>query len=559
MNMKKGWKVLSTAALLAVLVVTGCSQKAAPAPQDSGAGTGASPQQETAPAGQADMTAKLRLNLKTEPPSLDPPKGFDSTSNEVLNATMEGLARLDQNHVPQPAMAEKWSISEDGKTYTFTLRDSKWSNGDPVTAQDFEFAFKRILDPNNAFPSAFLAYYIDGAEAYNKGEGNADGVKVKAVDDKTFEVQLKAPAGYFLHIITQPTFFPVNKKVVESNPKWAENASSIVTNGPFKMEDWVHDQSVKVVKHDGYWDKDSVKYAGIDWVMVNDENTQYQMYKTGELDMIQTVPIDLKQKLIDSGEAKVEPEAAIYYYRMNTTMPPFTNVNIRKAFALALDRQLLIDNVVQGKQLPALAHVPVGFPEPDGTDFRQKGGDFFKDNDVEQAKELLKKGMEEEGWTTLPTVTMTFNTSDTHKAIAQVVQEMYKKNLGVEVKLENKEWNVFLAEQRARQLQFSRSTIPADYGDPINYLELFVTDHPGNRINYSNKDYDALVEKIRNTADEKERFALMHEAEAMFMNDMPLVPIYFNTKVFMDQPNIKGILRHPVGTLDYKWAEIEKK
>ena len=557
MKLQKGWRLLSTAALVAVLAVTGCSQQAAPTqPGGTGGATGQAPQTDS---GQADMTAMLKLNLKTEPPSLDPPKGFDSTSNEVLNATMEGLARLDKDHKPQPAMAEKWTVSEDGKTYTFTLRDSKWSNGDPVTAQDFEFAFKRILDPNNAFPSAFLAYYIAGAEEFNIGKGNADGVKVKAVDDKTLEVQLKAPAGYFLHILTQATFFPVNKKVAESNPKWSENASTLVTNGPFKMEDWVHDQSVKVVKNDGYWDKDSVKYAGIDWVMVNDENTQFQMYKTGQLDMVQTVPNDMKKKLIDSGEAKVESEASIYYYRMNTKMPPFTNVNIRKAFALAIDRQTLIDNVVQGKQAPALAHVPFGFPEPTGGDFREKGGDFIKDNDIEQAKALLKKGMEEEGWTTLPPVTMTYNTSDAHKSVAQVLQEMYKKNLGVDVKLDNKEWKVFLSDQRARNLQFSRSTIPADYGDPVNYLELFVTDHPGNRINYSNKEYDALVEKIRNTADETERFKLMHDAEKIFMDDMPLVPIYFNTKVFMDQENVKGIIRHPVGTLDYKWVEIGKK
>ncbi|MGG1664138.1 peptide ABC transporter substrate-binding protein [Brevibacillus sp. NRS-1366] len=554
MKLQKGWKLLSSAALAAVLTVTGCSQSAAPT--QPGAATGQSPQ---ADGGQADMAAMLKLNLKTEPPSLDPPKGFDSTSNEVLNATMEGLARLDKDHKPQPAMAEKWTVSEDGKTYTFTLRDSKWSNGDPVTAQDFEFAFKRILDPNNAFPSAFLAYYIAGAEEYNTGKGSADGVLVKAIDDKTLEVKLKAPAGFFLHILTQATFFPVNKKVAESNPKWAENASSLVTNGPFKMQDWVHDQSVKVVKNDGYWDKDSVKYAGIDWVMVNDENTQYQMYKTGQLDMVQTVPNDMKKKLIDSGEAKVEPEASIYYYRMNTKMPPFNNVNIRKAFALAIDRQSLIDNVVQGKQSPALAHIPTGFPEPTGGDFREKGGDFIKDNDIEQAKALLKKGMEEEGWTTLPPVTMTYNTSDAHKSIAQVLQEMYKKNLGVDVKLENKEWKVFLADQRARNLQFSRSTIPADYGDPINFLELYVTDHPGNRINYSNKEYDGLVEKIRNTADETERFKLMHDAEKIFMDDMPLVPIYFMTKVFMDQPNVKGIIRHPVGTLDFKWVEIGKK
>jgi dipeptide transport system substrate-binding protein len=294
-------------------------------------------------------------------------------------------------------------------------------------------------------------------------------------------------------------------------------------------------------------------------VMVNDENTQYQMYKTGQLDMVQSVPNDLKKRLIDSGEAKVMSEASVYYYRMNTSMPPFTNKNIRKAFALAIDRKALIENVTQGNELPALAHVPTGLLEPDGRDFREVGGDYFKDNDVEQAKALLKKGMEEEGWTTLPPVTMTYNTSDAHKAIAQVLQEMYKKNLGVDVKLENKEWNVFLAEQRARKLQFSRSTIPADYADPYNFLELYTTDHPGNRINYSNKEYDALVQKIRSTADETERFKLMHEAEKIFMEDMPIVPIYFRTVAYMEQPNVNGIVRHAVGTIDYKWAVILKK
>jgi dipeptide transport system substrate-binding protein len=551
MHLRRGWKVLSTSALLLALMVSGCSQSAAPSQPDSG--------QTAQPGGEADTTAKLRLNLRTEPPSLDPPKGYDSVSNEVLNAIMEGLVRLDKDHKPQPAMAETWTVSDDGKTYTFTLRDSKWSNGDPVTAHDFEYAWKRIVDPKNAFPSAFLAYFIDGAEAFNKGEGSVDDVKVKALDDKTLEVKLKAPTGFFLNIVTQPTFFPVHKKTAERNPSFAAEASTLITNGPFKMTEWVHDQTVKVEKNEGYWDKDSVKIAGIDWVMVNDENTQYQLYKTGQLDAVQSVPNDLKKQLIDSGEASVMPEASVYYYRMNTAMPPFTNANIRKAFALAIDRKAIIDNVTQGGERTALAHVPIGLLEPDGRDFREVGGDYFQDNDVEQAKALLKKGMEEEGWTTLPPVTLTYKTSDAHKAIAQVLQEMYRKNLGVDVKLANKEWNVFLEEQRARKLQFSRSTIPADYADPYNFLELYTTDHPGNRVNYSNKAYDALVQKIRSTADETERFRLMHEAEKLFMEDMPIVPIYFRTVAYMEQPNVKGIVRHAVGTIDYKWAEIAKQ
>ncbi|MBA4495936.1 peptide ABC transporter substrate-binding protein [Paenactinomyces guangxiensis] len=505
------------------------------------------------------QNAVLNLEVGSEPPSLDPPKGFDSVSFDILNNVMEGLTRLDKNHEPQPAMAEKWEISPDKKTYTFTLRDSKWSNGDPVTAHDFEFAWKRMLDPNNAFPSAFLGHYIEGAEAYNSGKGSVDDVKVKALDDKTLQVTLRAPTGFFLDLVSTPSFFPVHKATVEKNKNWSADAPTILSNGPFVLKEWKHDQSLKAVKNENYWDKDAVKIDEVNWSIVAEINTAYQMYQTNQLDAIEQVPPDLKKRLLDSGEAKSIPEASIYYYRMNTKMEPFQNKNIRKAFALAIDRKLLVEQVVQGGQTPALAHVPPGFKEPDGKDFRETGGNYIEDNNVAKAKELLEKGMKEEGYTTLPPVTMTYNTSEAHKVIAEALQQMYKKNLGVDVKLENKEWKVFLAEQRARKLQFSRSTIPADYADPLNYLELYQTDHPGNRVNYSNKEYDALVKKITQTADEKERFQLMHKAEEIFMEDMPLVPIYFGKKTFMEKPHVTGIVRHPVGNRELKWAQITKK
>ncbi|RNB91365.1 peptide ABC transporter substrate-binding protein [Brevibacillus fluminis] len=550
--MKKVLKILGTTALLASLALAGCSQ---PQATDK-------PAEQAKPEGQkaaADGKAFLRANLKTEPVSLDPPKAYDPVAFEVLYNVLEGLVRLDENHVPQPAMAEKWDISDGGKTYTFKLRDSKWSNGDPVTAKDFEVAWKRMVDPKNGFPAAFLAFVIDGAEKFNKGEGTADDVKVKALDDKTLQVTLKAPTGYFLSLVATPVFYPVNKKNVEANPNWSAEAATIVSNGPFTLTEWTHDQSVKAVKNENYWDKDKVKLAGINWVMVNDENTQFQMFQSGELDNIESVPKDVKGKLLDSGEAKIAPEAATSFYRLNTVMPPFTNKNVRKAFALAVNRQLLIDKVIQGRQVPAMGIVPIGFPQPDGKDFRAAGGDFFKDNDVEQAKALLAQGMKEEGWTTLPDVTLTYDTNDLNKTVAQVLQEMFKKNLGVEVKLESKEWKVFLAEQRASKHQVSLSTYYADYADPLNFIEIFQTGHPGNRINYSNKAYDQLIQQASVEPDESKRFTLMHEAEKMFFDDMPVLPLYYSTKVYMEQPNVKGILRHPAALMDYKSVEIAPK
>ncbi|MGG3493680.1 peptide ABC transporter substrate-binding protein, partial [Brevibacillus choshinensis] len=396
--MKKILKVFSTVALMASLALAGCSQPAA----NSTLADTAQPQQATqeAPKAEANAKAFLRANLKTEPVSLDPPKAYDPVAFEVLYNVLEGLVRLDENHMTQPAMAEKWEISEGGKKFTFKLRDSKWSNGDPVTAHDFEVAWKRMVDPKNGFPAAFLAFVIEGAEKFNKGEGTAEDVKVKALDEKTLEVRLKAPTGYFLSLVATPVFYPVNKKNVEANSNWSAEAATIVSNGPFTLTEWTHDQSVKAVKNENYWDKDKVKLAGINWVMINDENTQFQMFQAGDLDNIESVPKDVKGKLLGSGEAKIAPEAATSFYRLNTAMPPFTNKNVRKAFALAVNRQLIIDRVTQGKQVPAMGIVPIGFPEPDGKDFRQVGGDFFKDNDLEQAKALLAQGMKEEGWST---------------------------------------------------------------------------------------------------------------------------------------------------------------
>ncbi|MEH6989232.1 peptide ABC transporter substrate-binding protein [Cytobacillus firmus] len=494
----------------------------------------------------------LYLNNGQEPTSFDPPIGFDSVSWSALNNLMEGLTRLGQNHEPEAAIAEKWDVSEDGKTYTFHIREgAKWSNGDPVTAGDFEFAWKRLLNPDTGSSAAFLGYFIEGGEAYNNGEGSADDVKVKAVDDKTFEVTLVSPQAYFLSVITNPAFFPINEKVATENPQWFAEAESFVGNGPFNLTEWEHDSHFVMEKNDQYWDAENVKLDKINWAIIDDTNTEYQMYQTGELD-VSAVPSELSEKLL--GEAKVEDQAGDYFYRFNVNMEPFQNENIRKAFAMAVDQKQIVDFVTKNGEKPAYGLVSYGFKDADGKDFRETAGDLVQTN-VEEAKSLLKKGMEEEGYETLPEVTLTYSTSDSHKKIAEALQQMFKENLGVEVKLANMEWNVFAEEQKALKFQLSRSSFLADYADPINFLENFQTGHSMNRTGWSNEKYDQLIKDAKNEADEAKRFELMYEAEKILFEEMPIIPIHFYNQVYLYNDAVSGIVRHPVGYLELKWAD----
>ncbi|MCS0674437.1 peptide ABC transporter substrate-binding protein [Cytobacillus firmus] len=494
----------------------------------------------------------LYLNNGQEPTSFDPPIGFDSVSWSALNNLMEGLTRLGQDHEPEAAIAEKWDISEDGKTYTFHIReDAKWSNGDPVTAGDFEFAWKRLLNPDTGSSAAFLGYFIEGGEAYNNGEGSADDVKVKAVDDKTFEVTLVSPQAYFLSVITNPAFFPINEKVATENPKWFAEAESFVGNGPFNLTEWEHDSHFVMEKNDQYWDAETVKLDKIHWAIIEDTNTEYQMYQSGELD-VSDVPSELSEQLL--GEAKVEDQAGDYFYRFNVNMEPFQNLNIRKAFAMAVDQQQIVDFVTKNGEKPAYGFVSYGFADPSGKDFREVSGDLVKTN-AEEAKALLEKGMEEEGYDKLPEVTLTYSTDDTHKKIAEALQQMFKENLGVEVKLANMEWNVFAEEQKALKFQLSRSSFLADYADPINFLENFQTGHSMNRTGWSNEKYDQLIKDAKNEADEAKRFELMYEAEKILFEEMPIIPIHFYNQVYLYSDAVSGIVRHPVGYMELKWAD----
>jgi dipeptide transport system substrate-binding protein len=499
----------------------------------------------------------LLLNNGGEPTSLDPPIGNDGPSYEIVNNIMEGLTRLSKDRpVPEPAMAKEWKVSEDGLTYTFFIReDANWTNGEPVTAHDFVYSWKRLADPKTASPAAHHSYWIAGAEEFNKGEGSIDDVKVRATDDKTLEVTLKYPVDIFLSVVAMPQLFPVHKETVEYNPDWAGSVETLVTNGPFKVTEWRHDEMIKLEKNEKYWDVDTVNLDAVEYAMVDDSNTAYQLYEAEELHLT-AIPSDLKDQLIDSPETKVYPRSGIEFQRFNVNVEPFQNANIRKAFSTAIDREKIVEFITKGKEKTAYYFTHYAFEHPSGGNWEESVGKLVEYN-PEEAKKLLAKGMEEEGYTTLPEVTLSYNTSDQHRMIAQAIQEMLKQNLGIDIKLFNQEWAVFLAAQRNNELQYSRSSFIAGYNDPINYLSNFTTGNPMNRTGWSNDKYDKIIEQSYLEKDPVKRFEILEEAEQLLMEEAIVAPLYFYNTTLLQKPEVEGIVRHPVGFTELKWADIK--
>lgn len=483
------------------------------------------------------------MDILVEPPTLDPSTEVDTTSKWVLDQTMEGLTNLGKDNTSQPGIAKSWKTSTDGKVWTFTLRDAKWTNGDPVTAGDFVFAIKHALDPNTAAQNASYLYYINGAKEYNSGHGSADNVGVKAVDDHTLEFTLNNPVPFFLGLTTLGVYLPQDAKVAQKNPKWYADASTFVSDGPFSLQSWKHQQKLVMVKNPTYWNSSSVQLKQINAVIVNDSNTQYQMYKSGQLDMDTQLPLDLMPNLMKTGDATILPFSGTYMVEMNVNKPPFNNPDIRKAFAMAIDRKQIVNDVLQGGQIPAFAIVPPGLPGKDGP-FRKEGGDLVKE-DVAQAKALLAKGMQAEGITQLPPITYQYNTLEYNKKIAEALQQMWKQNLGADVKLQNEDWKVYLDTMKKGNFQMGRMGWIDSYQDPTATLDLFKANFGSNYMQWNNPQYTALVNAAENTMDVSKRMADMHQAEQILMNDMPALPIYFYTNVFAFNKKLQGTVVLP--------------
>lgn len=503
----------------------------------------------------------LRLNLYCEPPSLDSRKATDSTSMNVLLMLFDGLTRVGPDHVPVPAVAKTVDVSEDQCTYTFTLKETFWSNGDVVTAEDFVYAWKKILDPK--FPSlyAYKLYVIENADLIKEGKLPLDELGVKALNSKTLQIKLKFPTPYFLELLAFPTFYPVHRKNDEENPNWANEAGpEYVSNGPFCLKKWNHESEILVEKNPLYWDRDAVKLKNIHLSMIDDTTTEFYMYEMGELDWagspLSNLPPEFVPALKKERKIQIFPATAIYYYKLNTESFPLTNKKFRKALAYSINRHAIVEHITQGDQLPATALVP----PMRGWDFSQ----LFKDADNLLARELFEEALVELnlGKEKLPPLVLCYNTNREHQKIAQAVQNQWQEVLGLNVDLENYDWKVYLSKINKQDYQIGRMGWLGDFHDPVSFLEPFkYKDNPhiggNNETGWEHPEYISCLDEAQKEIDPQKRHLLLQKAEKILIDEMPIIPLYYITHCFLKKPYVKKVYLSPLGFADYKMAYIE--
>lgn len=548
--MSKKFIILTSLILVLAIIFTGCS---------SPSNEGKDPAGNNQTAGGKKI---LRSNNSSEPGSLDPALAQGTHESWILENVFEGLMTFDENGELVPGMAESYEISEDGLTYTFKIRDGvTWSNGDPVTAEDFEYTWKRALDPELAADYAHILYYIKGAQAYNSGEGSRDDVAVKALDEKTLEVTLEAPTAYFLELTAFYTYFPVNKNVVESNPDWAKDPETHVSNGPFKLVRWDHNAKIVLEKNESYYNADKIKLDGIELDIIEDQNTAWQKYEGGEYHILVDVPTSVvaQLKAQNDPQLNIGNQIGTYYYNVNPDVKPFNNAKVRQALSMAIDRETITENITQGGQIPAEGVVPYGLKDENGNEFRDGVGSLVE-YDPDKAKQLFEEGLAEEGMTleefNSGQFVILYNTSESHKKIAQAIQEMWRTTLGIEIGLENVEFQVKLDREKAGDYQISRGGWIGDYMDPMTILDLWWSESAFNDVKYNNEEYDKLIAESKATDDQNIRMENMRKAEKMIMEDMAVIPIYFYTQPYVVKENVSGITYVPVRYPMITYADI---
>lgn len=502
----------------------------------------------------------LVYNLGTDSETIDPALNEAVDGATVVANAFEGLTRIGDDNNVKPGVAEKWEISSDGTVYTFYLRkNAKWSDGKPVTAKDFEFAWKRALDPKLAASYAFfLTDNIKNAEEYYNGKASWEDVGIKVKDDYTIEVTLKVPTAFFLQLVAMPIYMPLRQDALEKGgEQWTQSGDTYIGNGPFKMVKWTHNDSMEWVKNENYWDAKNVKLSKMTWVMVTEASSALPSWEKGEIDIIESVPPAEAPRLIQEKKLQVIPELGTYYLYFNTKKAPLNDARVRKALALAINRQSIKEAVLKTGQITAYAQVPYGIKEADGkADFREKAGDLFKE-DVNLAKQLLAEAGFPDG-KGFPEMTYLYNTNESHKKIAEMIQDMWKNNLGINIKLANQEWKVFQKTRQNGDFDIARGGWIADYIDPMTFLDMFMSDNSFNDGKYNNAQYDALLKEAKTATDLTKRDQLMHDAEKIIIDEMGICPIYFYVSNMCVQPWIKGVYKTPLATVYFDHAYVDE-
>lgn len=508
---------------------------------------------------QGNRDGILHFGNGSEPQGLDPHVVTGVPENKLIRALFEGLAVKNPYTLePEPGVAERWEFSEDRRVITFFINpEARWSNGDAITAQDYVWSWNRALNPGTGNLYAYMLYPLLNAERYFNGEVDFEEVGVKALDAQRLQVTLTEPTPYFLQLMDHYSTFAVHPPTLEKFgdatdrfTPWTR-VENIVGNGPFVLTEWKLNRRIVMAKSPTYWDRDKVRLNGVVFYPTENLVSEERMFRVGQLHYTNDVPLDKIPVYREAGNEAlvIAPYLGTYFYLINTDRPPVDDVRVRKALSMAINRDSLVDSVLQGIYIPAYSITPpgtLGYQPPRLFDY-----------DPEQARQLLADAgyPNGDGW---PGMELIYNTQESHRKIAVALQQMWKDELGIEVTLANQEWKVYLDSVSQRNFQVARRGWIGDYVDPNNFLDLYLTDGGNNNTGYSDPRYDEMIlEQAPKAQTKEERFAIFEAAETMLMEEMPILPVYTYVSKHLIHPSVRGLPSNLMDSLNLKYVWLD--
>jgi oligopeptide transport system substrate-binding protein len=508
---------------------------------------------------EATGDQEITFVLSNQPDSIDPSYTNNSFASFVLANCFEGLVTYDENGEIAPGDAESWESNDDMTVYTFHLRDGlKWSDGSDLTAQDYVWTAKHVCTPDTTaqYLNMYTDYIVGCQEYYDSGDDSNFGVK--ALDDQTLEFDLKNTCSYFVDLVSMWCFNPVKQDTVETNgDKWTQSPDTYVCNGPFKMAEINNGESYVLEKNENFWDADNTTLQKLTFRYILDTSTALTAYENGEVDGIRSIPSgDLARLKAEDAGLKTTPNYGTVYYDINCSKEPYNNPNVRKALNLAIDRDELINNVVQLDAQPAYSWLAPGYVS-NGKDITEGRSDFGLSEHADP--DAAKAALAEAGYddpSTFPTLQLSYYSDDTAKKVAEALAEMFETNLGIKVEVSSADWAVFYDAVQNGNYEVAAMGWSADYINPMSFLPLLYTNDVSNTIFYSNTDYDAIVDQARVESDPAKYAELVEKADETASNDYPVIPLYYKANSYLMHDNVSGYYMISNGNLYFRYAKV---
>ncbi len=503
---------------------------------------------------------EITVNIGSEPPDMFSVTMTDTVSFSVLRHIIDNLMMLDENDEPIPGVAKDYKVSDDGLTYTFNLRENmKWSNGEPVTAHDFVFAWTSLLDPAFASDYSYFGFVFKNGEKFNLGEVGADQLGFKAEGDYKLVVTLENPTSYFLSQLAFGVFAPVNEKAYrEFGEAYGTDADKMVTNGPFKMTAWEHESKIVLEKNPDYFDAKKINLDKLTMVMINDTNATFNAFKAGEVDMIGVNGDQGRTLRAEGYPVNTYDDGSSWYLEFNLEDPYLKNNNLRKALTYAIDKQAFVTAIIKNASKPASSFTAPVINGLDGKKFNEMVGDVIPAFDKDKAVEFYNKALSEMGVSSVE-ITMICDDGDTAVKYASFVQEQLKTNLGIEIKVEPMPFKSRIERMSNKDFSLVFAGWGPDYNDPMTFLDMFETGGGNNHVSYSNAHYDELLDQVRTELNEKTRFGYLVELEKLLLEELPIGPVYWRSREFVYSGKIdSGVIRTAFQDMNYRFVKLAK-